>query len=226
MKVQSKLWHLLSEDEQALLETHFSLLNGLADGSVEPQTPNQRRFVEACARNFSTAQGRSEKAWHKYLIIKSTEEECQGAIQALEKEVLELKNTNIELSKEIESCKNVSEALSAVIKAHSLYIGLLEPALTCTRDHVWNDDVLNKLPREDKAMLLQYAKLFVLREEQIISAEAFEQFCNDTGLWKAVHNYKKLLSPPKLKATTGSAAGELCPSCGGPVNNGHCRCVD
>ena len=235
MDIDTRLWSLLSSDEQSILEEHFDLLAGLADGRIAPRTANQRRFVDSCSKGLTNPEGRSENAWQKYQALESLDSELKESTRALHEEIRELR-------RELEQTRSAKESIEVALERDSLYIEILESSLPLKAEPDWDNTILNKLPPENREILLRYGRLFVFRRENVVTAQEFQDFLDKTTLWKAIHNYKKLggaiemepegerekrliFSPdPSPPRDPSYSDGGLCPSCGGPTNGGYCRC--
>ena len=201
--------NLLHEDEISVLSMHGDLLKSLAEGDVSPSTTNQENFVSEIAGNLENATGKSSKAWLKYIEIKSAFDEIHQLQRMVESKDSELQ----ELQKKLKSVESFSE--------------ILQLGLPNKEPISWDQDVLNKLPRDNKEILRKFERALALRDADIVSEEKIQAFMAESGLWKALHNYEKLKHHKNHSATSKDNPRpdvEICASCGGAVIDGRCRC--
>jgi len=209
MLIRSTLRKLLSADDLDLLDLHGDLLQGLASGEIHPSTKNQERFVYEIKGDFENAVGKSSKVWMKYSKLN----EMLYEISELEM-TIELKNKEI-------------EELKKELAGMEIFAEILQLDLAHTETFEWNEKAIAKLPEDNKEILKKFERALALKDAGIVSKEKFDELTATSGLWKALHNYEKVLHPQSLSTYSSDGRGayiDMCRSCGCPIVNGHCRC--
>jgi uncharacterized protein YifE (UPF0438 family) len=207
MYIDTKIKELLSVEETIVLERHGDLLRDLANGAVEPITPNQEHFVLAVRREFENSEGVSAKAWRKYLKLNDLFDYIADLEQMAEQNEQKINK----LDKQLTSLEKFVEILELDLKHKEAY--------------VWNEEALAKLSEDNKLVLKLFERALVLKEMSVVTQEQFDKFAEVSDLWKALHNYKKVQHPQTTySSSTPRVRLDICSSCGGAVIDGHCKC--
>jgi len=105
---------------------------------------------------------------------------------------------------------------------------LVKPLLVRDAPSPFTRTVLDKLPKANLETILRYEYLCVLNDLGEIDQIAFNDFKGASGLWIAIHNYEKIMTGPQPACVPDHPRPyvEHCPSCGGVVINGYCKCSD